>query len=57
MKSFKQIYELFQYYGRYCVSSDDISIYDFEYNLLEHFVPLIGGGEFRWHFKHLSDHI
>jgi len=27
------------------------------YNLVEHFTPLIGGGEFRWHCKHLSDSI
>ena len=25
------------------------------YNLAEHFTPLIGGGEFRWNCKHLSD--
>jgi len=28
------------------------SIYMNSYNLIEAFVPLIGGGEFRWHFKH-----
>ena len=33
----------------------DISIKEKLYNRLEQFVPLIGGGEFRWHFKHLSD--
>ena len=27
------------------------------YNQLEQFFPLIGGGEFRWHFKYLSDQI
>ena len=25
------------------------------YNFIENFHPLIGGGEFRWHFRHLSD--
>ena len=33
----------------------EIPIKETLYNLLEQFVPLIGGGEFRWHFKHLSD--
>ncbi len=27
------------------------------YNIIEQFTPLIGGGEFRWHCKHLSDSI
>ena len=30
------------------------TIYEQNYNLLEQFSPLIGGGEFRWHYKHLS---
>ena len=33
----------------------DIAIKEENYNRLEQFVPLIGGGEFRWHFKHLLD--
>ena len=33
------------------------NLYEKNYNLLEQFIPLIGGGEFRWHFKHLSDSI
>ena len=38
-------------------NNKDISIKEKLYNLLEQFVPLIGGGEFRWYFKHLSDQI
>ncbi len=33
------------------------SIYQKKYNFFEQFIPLIGGGEFRWHFKHLVDSI
>ena len=33
------------------------NLYKKNYALLEQFIPLVGGGEFRWHFKHLSDHI
>ena len=44
------------------LKKDQISIikdnlYEKNYSLLEQFVPLIGGGEFRWHCKHLSDSI
>ncbi len=31
------------------------TIYKQNYNLLEQFIPMIGGGEFRWHYKHLSE--
>ena len=31
------------------------NLYEKNYNLLEQFIPLIGGGEFRWNCKHLSD--
>ncbi|MBH38377.1 hypothetical protein CL658_05030 [bacterium] len=31
--------------------------YEHYYNELEDFVPLIGGGEFRWYFKHLGDSV
>jgi len=33
------------------------TLYEKNYNLLEQFTPLIGGGEFRWYCKHLSDSI
>ncbi len=33
------------------------NLYEKNYNLLEQFIPLIGGGEFRWHCKHLFDSI
>ena len=33
------------------------NLYEKNYALLEQFIPLIGGGEFRWNFKHLSDQI
>ena len=36
---------------------DPMFLYMGSYNTIEAFVPLIGGGEFRWHFKHLSDQI
>ncbi|MBI60267.1 hypothetical protein CL657_03515 [bacterium] len=31
--------------------------YEHDYNELEDFAPLIGGGEFRWYFKHLGDSV
>ena len=36
-------------------NNKDMSKKEKLYNRLEQFIPLIGGGEFRWHFKHLLD--
>ena len=37
------------------IPKENDNLYQKNYNLLEQFMPLIGGGEFRWNFKHLSD--